>query len=295
LYDPKNESHEFVAAEREQAIAKAVQFFGVGPEALTIRSFAVGEVYGLGGRAVVVAEPRDRVVSRDRGGERERPDRGERGGRGERSGRGERGGRGGRAERARPERARPERELAPRPAARASQPSVGTARGVLSAPGQFVLGLIERLELGPFEIAETEESELRILEIRGEAGQKLAEGDGRPVDALQLVANQAAMTAEEDAKRVVVDVEGSTDAREAFLGRLVEQAVRRARDGGRAIALDPMSGRDRRIVHMTAREHESVATMSIGEGRYRQVVIVPEGAPEYQEALEQAQAAQRGD
>jgi hypothetical protein len=35
--------------------------------------------------------------------------------------------------------------------------------------------------------------------------------------------------------------------------------------------------------------------MSMGDGRYRQVVIVPEGAPEYAEALEQSEQAQRGD
>jgi len=32
-------------------------------------------------------------------------------------------------------------------------------------------------------------------------------------------------------------------------------------------------------------------TMSVGSGRYRQVVVVPEGAPEYEEARRQAEAA----
>jgi predicted RNA-binding protein Jag len=55
--------------------------------------------------------------------------------------------------------------------------------------------------------------------------------------------------------------------------------VKRAIEGGRAIALDPMNGRDRRTIHISVREYEGVATMSIGEGRFRQVVVVPEGAP----------------
>jgi hypothetical protein len=33
--------------------------------------------------------------------------------------------------------------------------------------------------------------------------------------------------------------------------------------------------------------------MSIGSGRYRQVVVVPAGAPEYEEARRQAQASGR--
>jgi spoIIIJ-associated protein len=95
----------------------------------------------------------------------------------------------------------------------------------------------------------------------------------------------------EDAKRVVLDVEGNSDAREDFLARLAQRAVSRAREAGHAIALDPMNGRDRRIIHLAVREAEGVASMSVGEGRYRQVVVVPEGAPEYDEALRQSESA----
>jgi spoIIIJ-associated protein len=120
----------------------------------------------------------------------------------------------------------------------------------------------------------------------------LSTGDGRPVDALQLLANQAAMRMNEEPDRVVLDVEGDVDEREAHLGELAERAARRARESGRAIALDPMSPRDRRVIHLALRDAQGIATMSVGESRYRQVVVVPEGAPEYQEALREAQAAQ---
>jgi predicted RNA-binding protein Jag len=50
------------------------------------------------------------------------------------------------------------------------------------------------------------------------------------------------------------------------------------------VALDPMSPRDRRSIHVGLRDAEGVATLSVGEGRYRQVLVVPEGAPEYEEA-----------
>jgi hypothetical protein len=49
-----------------------------------------------------------------------------------------------------------------------------------------------------------------------------------------------------------------------------------------------MNARDRRGIHMALRDMEGVATMSVGEGRYRQVVVVPEGAEEYEEALNSA-------
>jgi spoIIIJ-associated protein len=157
--------------------------------------------------------------------------------------------------------------------------------------GQLVLGIVERLDIGPFEISESEDGSLLAFELKGEAALRLAGGDGRPVDALQLVANQAAAQADPDAKRVVLDVEGNAEARETFLTRLAERVVKRAADGGRAVALDPMNGRDRRIIHIAVREMDGVVTMSKGEGRYRQVVVVPEGAPEYEEAAEQSEAA----
>jgi spoIIIJ-associated protein len=302
MYDPQNERREFVAQSREQAIAKAREFFGMEPDALEIGEFPVGAVYGLAGRTAIVAAPRDRKPiqggdgggGRDRGRDRDRGDRGDRGERGGRGGRGDRdrdrGGRGGRARGGRDRDREDSRAAAPR----SDEPSVGSRRGELGKSGEFVLGVMERLRLGPFEIGENAEGELVVCEVRGVAAQALASSDGRAVEALALLANQAAVCTDENARRVVLDVEGSTDAREEFLERLAEQVVRRAREGGRAIALDPMNGRDRRIIHLAVREHDGMATMSIGEGRYRQVVVVPEGAEEYEEALRQTEVAQQG-
>ncbi|HEX5065243.1 MAG TPA: hypothetical protein VFY49_03955, partial [Myxococcota bacterium] len=103
-------------------------------------------------------------------------------------------------------------------------------------------GTIERLDLGSFEIGESEDDEVRAFEVTGEAARALAGGDGRTVDALALIVNQAAQKSDENAKKVVLDVEGNTEAREGFLTRLAQRAVARARDAGRAIALDPMNG-----------------------------------------------------
>ena len=50
-----------------------------------------------------------------------------------------------------------------------------------------------------------------------------------------------------------------------------------------------ITGRNRAMLfHVTIRDEEGVETMSIGEGRYRQVLVVPEGAPEYEDALNES-------
>lgn len=317
MYDPMSEAHEFVGRDRGEAVAKATAFFGAAEADLAISEIDATRASGIGTRFVLVAYLRsagapsrrpsngegrqgheargDRGHREARGGrDRERGgrnrdrdrdwDRGDRPERGERGERGDRNGRGGRG--------RPRREEEPRGArqhaalAEASGPSTGIATGPLGEIGQFVSGLIERMGAGSFEIAESSEAEgLIVVQIRGQAVSRLASGDGRAVDAIQLLANQASLRAGgDDAKRVVVEVEGSTDQRTAFLEKIADRAAERARETGRPVALEAMSPKERRVVHMALREVDGIATMSVGEGRYRQVVVVPENAPEYEEA-----------
>jgi predicted RNA-binding protein Jag len=306
MYDPSSEAREFVGHDRGEALAKASAFFGLAEDQLAIAEPEANQIFGLGMRVVLVAypksaapprrgengggapEPRRRERRDDdgrRGRGREGRDRGDRrGGREGRDGGRDRGGRdfGG------------ERAAAPAPAVEAG-PSVGAVTGTLCEVGEFVKGLVERMGLGPFEISESgENEELVIIQIRGAAAERLAGGEGRSVDALQLLANQAAMrSGGDDAKRVVLDVEGDADQRAAYLTRVAERAASRARETGRPVALEAMNPKDRRTVHVALREADGIATMSVGDGRYRQVVVVPDSAPEYEEAKRYEQQSQR--
>jgi predicted RNA-binding protein Jag len=164
--------------------------------------------------------------------------------------------------------------------------SVGTAQSALSPIGEFILGALERMNLGPFTISESEEQGLVAVAVAGPAAGRLRSGESRAGEALQLLANQMMLRSDQPDRRVVVDVEGDADQRQAFLERMAERAADRAKETGRAVALEPMNGRDRRMIHVALRDTPDIATMSMGEGRYRQVVVVPRGAPEYEEALE---------
>jgi spoIIIJ-associated protein len=94
-----------------------------------------------------------------------------------------------------------------------------------------------------------------------------------------------------DRQRVVIDIEGNEDAREEFLAKLAQRVAKRALETGRPVALDPMNGRDRRMIHIALRDRDDVATISEGEGRYRQVVILPEGADGFDDAREESERA----
>jgi spoIIIJ-associated protein len=288
MYDARNERHEFVGDNREQAARKAADFFGVGVEELKIGEFPEGEVYGLGGRSVIVASLRDHKMSAPGRSEGRGAGR-EEGRRSERRGRSDRGG-GERREASESFGERERSRTADQPD-EPKEPSIGTVAGEIGEIGEFVLGVLERLDLGPFEVSESAEGNLLVFEVKGSAIRKLASGEGRAMDALQLLANQAAKRREGNSTRVVIDAEGNAEAREDFLTRVASRAAGRARQTGRAVALDAMNGRDRRAIHLALRDEADVATMSVGEGRYRQVVIVPEGAPEYENARRESELA----
>ena len=309
MYDASSEAHEFIGRDRAEALAKATAFFAVDEGALAVAEVDSGRISGLGARVALVvyrreAGPPSRRAS-ERDGERAREPRRSR------DGRRERGRDDGSARRGRPQRSdgaeRFERSERSERSVRAEQsersehagdeavPSKGTATTALSELGQFVSGLIERMGIGTFEIAESSENEdLVVLQVHGAAALALASGDGRAVDAVQLLANQASMRAGgEGARRVVVDVEGNADQRASFLARIADRAAQRARETGRPVALEAMSPKDRRTVHVALRGVDGIATMSVGEGRYRQVVVVPDNSPEYEEAKRYEAQSQR--
>lgn len=279
MYDPRMEPREFVGDARKEAVQKACKFFGVEADELAIGEFETGAVYGAAGRTIIVAAPRSARGSRPGGGSRE--DRGERRRRGRR-------------ERRPTEReiVAPEEPSEPIELDEPEGPSTGTALGDVGELGMFVLGVVERMDLGPFEVSESQDAGLIVVHVRGPAARRLALGDSRASDALQLVLNQAAVRlGGEERQKVVVDVEGDAQNRESFLESLAQRVARRARSSGRAVALDPMNPKDRRTVHVALRDERDIATMSVGEGRYRQVVIVPEGAPEFEQARRESREA----
>jgi spoIIIJ-associated protein len=313
MYDAKSEPNEFVGDNRQEAVSKACRFYAVEESELKVVHTDEMSVSGLGGRSVVVALPRELVGRRpssegneDRGRDDNRRDGrrddSRREGRRDDSRRDDNR-RDGRRDEGRSDRDRDSRgtrgredtrreeapEAAPEPKKQPVGDSKGVAKGDLGEIGQFLLGTLERMKLGSFEITELEENGVLIYQLEGPAAQLLGQ-DARAAEAMQLLANQAENQRSDEPMKIVVDVEGEADRREEFLSRVASRAAKRASDSGRSVALEPMNGRDRRMIHMAVRDLDAVATLSIGEGRYRQVVIVPEGAPDYEEAKKSSEA-----
>jgi spoIIIJ-associated protein len=92
------------------------------------------------------------------------------------------------------------------------------------------------------------------------------------VNALQELTRIAVQTKTGEFSRLILDIGGSRQTREAELGAMVERAVERLGEGAEAASLPPMSSYERKLVHdiVSAR---GLVSESEGEGRDRHTVI----------------------
>ncbi len=92
------------------------------------------------------------------------------------------------------------------------------------------------------------------------------------VTALQELARIAVQTKTGSFSRLILDVGGSRQAREAELSRLVDRASERIDDGAASVDLPPMSSYERKLVHDLV-ALKGLVSESEGEGRDRHTVI----------------------
>ncbi|ANF32178.1 DNA-binding protein [Leifsonia xyli] len=92
------------------------------------------------------------------------------------------------------------------------------------------------------------------------------------VAALQELTRLAVQNQTGGYSRLILDIAGSRDARQAELGRLVERAIAKLDEGAAEAALPPMSSYERKVVHDIVSERGYVSN-SRGEGRDRHTVI----------------------
>jgi spoIIIJ-associated protein len=116
---------------------------------------------------------------------------------------------------------------------------------------------------------------LPIIDLRGRDLAVLIGPQGETLNALQYVARLMAGHVLQRRANFIIDVESYRERRKQALERLAERMAGKVIQGGRAVILEPMPANERRIIHVTLRDHLQVYTKSIGEGRHRQVRILP--------------------
>ena len=147
------------------------------------------------------------------------------------------------------------------------------------AAGQRILEQL-MTHLGFAVKVEVESGETSRLNVVGEGDERDALGaligrKGERLSALQHLVNLMLSKEMGTWTRVLVDVEDYRGRRERQLRDLAERAAARVVETGKMLQLEPMPALERRWIHLTLRDHEGVATQSIGEEPNRRVVLVP--------------------
>jgi spoIIIJ-associated protein len=140
---------------------------------------------------------------------------------------------------------------------------------------ELVEGVLDELDLGG-EVDIVEDDDRITASVEGEDDYGLLIGKrGQTIDALQLLAYQAAFRGLRDRKRVVIDAAGYRERRKETLVGRADRAAEQALDGGREVEMDPMSAQERRVVHEHLKDRAGVETFSEGEEPRRCVVVAP--------------------
>ncbi|HWK79285.1 MAG TPA: RNA-binding cell elongation regulator Jag/EloR [Thermomicrobiales bacterium] len=207
---------------------------------------------------------------RDRG---DRPRRRGRGGRGSGTGSGGNSLLGGRAPGDRPS----QRGTPPRPVDRADAEDERVAKEV-------VADLLRHMGLTADVIAvdnpssvplDDEEPPTIFIDILGNDLGMLIGRRGDHLAQVQYLANMIVNRRIETWTRVVLDVEGYRTRREESIVALAERVARQVARSRKPVELEPMPPNERRIVHLTLRQHPEVTTHSSGEGNLRHITVEP--------------------
>ena len=78
---------------------------------------------------------------------------------------------------------------------------------------------------------------------------------------------------------MIVDAEGYRERREVALSSLAERTAQQVVREGAAVALQPMTAAERKVIHLHLKEHPRVETVSEGNEPFRAVVVSPKRPP----------------
>ncbi|MDP9765617.1 Jag family protein [Deinococcus enclensis] len=173
-----------------------------------------------------------------------------------------------------------EAESVPPPAPDPQAPAISPA---LSHPHEepsvvlerFLQGVIARID-PTLAVTVREAEDALEADITGENAARLAGRDGRTLGALEVLAYTVlAKTEGRSEQRVRIDIGGYRRRQADTLAKLAERLAVQVAKSGEPHEMQPMPASERRILHITLKEHPDVMTESVGEGAARRLIIRP--------------------
>jgi spoIIIJ-associated protein len=138
--------------------------------------------------------------------------------------------------------------------------------------GTFVESIVSAMGLQLKAETEDMPDGLRV-NLTGEDGGPLTRRQGEALTALQHVVSAVFRQDSDERRRLVVDCQGYRKGKDLELKQMAKFLAEKARDTGLAQEMGPLNPYERRIVHMSVSEVESVSSESIGDAFEKTVII----------------------
>lgn len=113
------------------------------------------------------------------------------------------------------------------------------------------------------------------IEITGQDVSIAIGHEGKTLEAIGYIVNRVLTKQFEDAKTVLIDAGNFHPNRENYLAKLAHSKAEQARKTGKSVVLNPMSPKERRLVHLALKNLTGIRTASTGTGTMRRVIIIP--------------------
>ncbi|HLW52104.1 MAG TPA: R3H domain-containing nucleic acid-binding protein [Candidatus Angelobacter sp.] len=114
-----------------------------------------------------------------------------------------------------------------------------------------------------------------LVELAGPDSSLVLERGGEMLRALEMLAHESLHVHAEDHDKIAFDCKGYRAARQQELKLAAQVAAERVLRTGAPYSFAPMTSRERRLIHLAFRDHQSLITQSEGEGGHRYVVLYP--------------------
>ena len=174
-----------------------------------------------------------------------------------------------------PREARPPREQRETQTSREPRPEpVASSPEAMAAAKETLLAILALMKIEA-QVTVEDTPEAISLTLQGADEGLLIGKRGQTLDALQYVVNKILSKQGRENKQVIVDTEDYRKKREEALVSLAEKVSQKVRKTKKPVTLGNMTARERRIIHLTLQNDDTVVTMSRGEGHNRKIIVRP--------------------
>ncbi len=146
--------------------------------------------------------------------------------------------------------------------------------GKAELSSEMLVEILKRMSLNAT-VQIREDSDEVVLDVGGEDAGRVIGKKGQTLDALQFLINKIVNRFPESRRHIVIDSGDYRLRRENGLVSMARREAKRAVQQSRIITLEPMSPRDRRVIHLSLAKFPGVSTRSDGQGNDRRVRIIP--------------------